>query len=113
MPPEMSTAPGDRSVQDLARELAEAREQQAAAHELLRVIARAHADPQQVFEAIAYNAVQLCAAKNASIWLFDGRMLRAVAIHNVSVERKRLIEDNPITERRRPSRARSLYRPYY
>jgi len=57
----------------------------AAAHELLRVIARAHADPQQVFEAIAYHAVQLCAAKHASL-----------ATHNVSAERKRLIEDNPI-----------------
>jgi signal transduction histidine kinase/putative methionine-R-sulfoxide reductase with GAF domain len=96
MPPEMSTVPGDRSVRGLECELAEAREQQAATHELLRVIGRAHADPQQVFEAIAYNAVQLCAAKHASIWLFDGRILRAVATHNVSSERQRLIEDNPI-----------------
>jgi signal transduction histidine kinase/putative methionine-R-sulfoxide reductase with GAF domain len=96
MPPEMSTVPGDRSVRGLECELAEAREQQAATHQLLRVMGRAHADPQQVFEAIAYNAVQLCAAKHASIWLFDGRILRAVATHNVSSERQRLIEDNPI-----------------
>jgi signal transduction histidine kinase len=96
MPPEMSTVPGDRSVRDLECELTEAREQQAATHELLRVVGRAHADPQQVFEAIAHNAVQLCAAKHASIWLFDGRILRAVATHNVSSERQRLIEDNPI-----------------
>jgi signal transduction histidine kinase len=96
MPSEFSTVHGDRSVKDLERELTEAREQQFATHELLRVIGRAHADPQQVFEAIAYNAVQLCAAKHASIWLFDGRMLRAVATHNVSPERKRLIEGNPI-----------------
>ena len=84
------------TAEELKRELAEAREQQVATHELLRIIGQAHADPQSVLEAIARNAARLCGAKHTSIWRSDRGLLRAVATHNVSAERKRLIESNPI-----------------
>ena len=56
------------TAEELKRELAEAREQQVATHELLRIIGQAHADPQSVLEAIARNAARLCGAKHTSIW---------------------------------------------
>src|SRR5262245_19153344 len=96
MLPEASTLNGSQSVEELRRELAEAREQQTATNELLRVIGESHADTQPVFEALAKSAVRLCAAKQASIWRFDGQILRAVATHDVSPERKLVIEANPI-----------------
>jgi two-component system NtrC family sensor kinase len=80
----------------LTHELSDALEQQAATSEILRVIGESHADVQPVFETLARNAVRLCGAEHASIWRFDGRFLRVVATHNVSSERRAVIERNPI-----------------
>jgi two-component system, NtrC family, sensor kinase len=79
-----------------ARELSEAREQQAASSEILHVIGESHANVQPVFETLARNAVRLCRAEHASIWLYDGRSLKVVVTHNVSAERRTVIEQNPI-----------------
>ncbi len=76
----------------LAQQLAEARQQQAATREILRVIGESHTDVQPVFETLAENAVRLCGAEHASIWRVDGQLLRVVVTYNVSAERRAFIE---------------------
>ena len=65
------------------RELREAREQQAATSEILRVISTSPADVQPVFETIVRNAVCLCSSLFANVFRFDGELLHFVAGHNV------------------------------
>ena len=72
MPPEVLTVSGDQSVEELGRELAEAREQQAATAEILRVISSSPTDLQHVFAVVAANAARLCDANDAQIRQVDG-----------------------------------------
>jgi hypothetical protein len=81
MPSEVSTVSGDRSVKDLERELAEAREQQAATAEILRVISSSPTDLQRVFSDIAASAARLCDAYDVVIRRVDGDSLTLVAHH--------------------------------
>jgi GAF domain-containing protein/CheY-like chemotaxis protein len=62
----------------LERALAEAGERQAATSEILRVIAGSPADVQPVFEAIAESAMRLFGAWSASIFRYEGGLIRAV-----------------------------------
>src|SRR5262245_44009365 len=61
-----------KNIAALARELNEAREQQAAASEVLRVIASSPGDLQPVFQAMLANAIRLCQAKFGSLFLREG-----------------------------------------
>jgi GAF domain-containing protein/anti-sigma regulatory factor (Ser/Thr protein kinase) len=81
MPFEMSTVHSDQSVQELRRELAEAREQQAATAEILRVISSSSTDLQRVFAVVAASAARLCDAHDATIFQVDGDVFRLVAHH--------------------------------
>ena len=81
MPSEISTASGDQLVGALRRELAEAREQQAATADILRVISSAPTDRQRVFADIAASAARLCDAHDALISQLDDDILRLVAHH--------------------------------
>jgi GAF domain-containing protein len=65
----------------LARELAEAREQQAATAEILSAISGLPTDLERVFAVVAASAVRLCAASDATIHQVDGVILRQVAHH--------------------------------
>jgi len=65
-----------------ARELEEAREEQAAAAEVLRVISSSPGDLQPVFQAMLENAVRICEAKFGTLFLRDVDVFRAVATHN-------------------------------
>ena len=67
----------------LKRERDEAREQQAATAEILRVIRASPSDVQPVFETIVRNAVSLCGGLFANVFRFDGELLHFVASHNV------------------------------
>jgi GAF domain-containing protein len=88
-------------------ELRVALEQQTATSELLKVIGRSKFDLKPVFETLAENAVRLCAAEQASIFRFDGQVLRVVATHNASAAVKEFLEQNPITPGRQSGSARA------
>src|SRR5215813_2340201 len=81
MPSEVSTVSGDQSVELLRRELAEAREQQSATAEILRVISSSPTDLQRVFADIAGSAAHLCDAYDVVIRQVDGEVLRLVGHH--------------------------------
>ena len=81
MAPDASTVGGDQSIEELRRELAEAREQQAATAEILASISNSVTDANQVFAKIAASAAGLCDAFDAAIFQVDGSSLRLVAHH--------------------------------
>jgi GAF domain-containing protein len=81
MPSEVSRVSGDRSVKELELELAEAREQQAATAEILRVISSSPTDAERMFAEIAASAARLCQAYDAVIRQVDDDALLLVAHH--------------------------------
>ena len=66
-------------LEQQARELAAAREQQTATSEILRVIAGSPTNPQPILDAVAESAARLCGATDAIVVRLDGDTLRAVA----------------------------------
>src|SRR5262245_14608030 len=81
MPSEVSIVTGDQSLEALRRELAEAREQQAATAEILASISSSVTDASQVFAKIAASAARLCNAYDVSIFQVDENLLRTVGHH--------------------------------
>src|SRR5262252_7233391 len=81
MPSEVSTTSGAQLVEELRRELAEARERQAATAEILRVISSSPTDLRRVFAVVAASAARLCDAYDAAIHKVDGDFLPVVAHH--------------------------------
>jgi signal transduction histidine kinase len=78
-----TAADQETDVAGLTRALSDAREQQVATAEILRVIRASPADAQPAFEAIVRNAVSLCGGLFANVFSFDGKLLHYVASHNV------------------------------
>ena len=68
MPAEASTVGVDQSMEELRRELAEAREQQAATAGILAAISSSPTDAHGVFAEIAASAARLCDAYDAGIF---------------------------------------------
>src|SRR5262245_38607720 len=79
MASEVSTVSGNQSVEELRRELAEAREQHAATAEILAAISSSVTEANQVFAKIAASAARLCDAYDAAIGQVDGDKLHLVA----------------------------------
>jgi two-component system NtrC family sensor kinase len=71
------------NVEQLTRELAEAREREAATAEVLQVISGSPAELEPVFETILANATRLCDAKFGTLNLYDGNVFRIAAVYKV------------------------------
>ena len=71
----------EQQLEKYRRELAEAREQQTATSEVLRVISGSPGDLRPVFEAILANAARLCEAEFSNLLLAEGDAFRHVASH--------------------------------
>jgi GAF domain-containing protein len=74
----------EEELEACRRELAEAREQQAATSEILRVISSSPTNVQPVFDAIAANALRLCGAKWSVVVRYDGKLMELATLHNLS-----------------------------
>src|SRR6516162_10795926 len=83
VPSRRSTTTTQETETRLTRDRDEAREQQKATAEILRVIRSSPADVQPVFEMIVRSAVSLCGSLYANVFRFDGELLHFVAFHNV------------------------------
>jgi hypothetical protein len=87
----------------ISRELTEAREQQSASSEILRVISGSPSDIRPVFDTIVASAVRLCGARMGAVFRFDGKLVHLVAHHNYTPEVARgLASDAPKTPAARP-----------
>ena len=67
-------------------QVTEALEQQTATSEILRVISSSPTDIQPVVDSIAAKALDLCKAKTAAVFRFDGELIHVVAAHSFSSE---------------------------
>src|SRR5215472_1803127 len=72
-----------QSIDQLRRELDEAREQQAATTDVLRIVSASSDEVKPVIEAILTNAVRICEAKFGLLALYEDDRFRAVATHNL------------------------------
>ena len=102
-----ATRSTENMIARLRRELDEAREQQTATAEVLKVISSSTFDLQTVFDRMAENAVRLCGAGHAYIFQFDGKLLRAVAAYNVGPENWEFVHRHPIAPGRHSVSARA------
>src|SRR5262249_11668335 len=70
----------EQKLEARTRELSEAREQQTATSEVLRIISSSPGKLEPVFEAVLANAVRICQAKFGNRALYDGNAFRMAAI---------------------------------
>ena len=101
------SAAAKKTLDPRARERDEALAREAAAAEVLRVIASSPGDVQPVFEAMLANAVRICEAKFGSLFLYDGDAYRMVAQHDLPAALAEYRRREPVL---RPGPATSLGR---
>jgi GAF domain-containing protein len=91
----------------LLNELRESLQQQTATADVLKVISRSTFELQPIFDTLVENAVRLCEAERAFLFLFDGKLLRSAATYNVSPELREFVDNNPIAPGRHSISARA------
>jgi GAF domain-containing protein len=101
----LSTLSRDTEVARLTRERDEAREQQKATAEILRLIASSPGDLQRVFDIILANAVRLCEAKFGNLSLREGDAFRIVAMHGATPAWNQHVRERPVVHPPHPDTA--------
>jgi signal transduction histidine kinase len=91
----------------LLNELRGSLQQQTATADVLKVISRTAFELQPIFDTLVENAVRLCEAERAFLFLFDGTLLRSAATYNVSPELREFVDKNPIAPGRHSISARA------
>ncbi|HTM71883.1 MAG TPA: GAF domain-containing protein, partial [Pseudolabrys sp.] len=76
----------------LLSELRESLQQQTATAEVLKVISSSTGELQPVFDAMLENAVRICGAGFANLWLHDGKDFKAAAIYGAPPEYRDLLQ---------------------
>src|SRR6266700_3940868 len=66
---------------EIRRELGEALEREKATSQVLGIISSSPSDLEPVFETILANATRVCEASYGTLWLCEGDVIRAVALH--------------------------------
>ena len=94
-PRRSSSRIGQIEVARLARELNEAREQQAATSDVLKVISRSAFDLQAVFDALISSAVNLIGSQHGTIYVREGGGVRIRAHCGVAPEFVDFLVENP------------------
>jgi signal transduction histidine kinase/CheY-like chemotaxis protein/HAMP domain-containing protein len=87
----------EKKVEQRTHELSESLEQQTATSEVLGVISSSPGDLKPVFDTMLANAIRLCEAKFGNLFLREGGVFRAVAIHGDSIYLERL-RQQPVIE---------------
>jgi signal transduction histidine kinase len=95
--PRVSSPAGrETKVAHLTRELNEAKQQQTATLEVLKIISSSPNDLASVFDAMLERATRLCEATHGHVWRFDGEQLHAVAVRGDPQFEKWLRQHNPV-----------------
>jgi len=86
----------ETDVEQLTREVAEAREREVATAEVLKVIGSSPGELQSVFEAILKNATRICEAKFANLFLYEDNSFRIAAHQNAPPAYAERWRKNPV-----------------
>ncbi len=89
----------DERAERLARELADAIEQQAATSQVLETIGRSALEVEPVFETVVRHAVRLCAADGGLVFQLEGDVYRLVFALGGTEQYHRYLEENPVARR--------------
>ena len=93
-----ATGSKETNVEQLARELAEAREREAATAEVLKVISSSPGELEPVFNAMLANATRICEAKIGTLYLREGSAFRGVALHHSKQSYVDFWRRNPVVD---------------
>jgi hypothetical protein len=72
-----------KQLEECTRELAEARDQQTAASDVLQIISSSPGELEPVFQAMLENATHICGAKFGILFRYEGGLFHPAALTNV------------------------------